>query len=89
MMVKQNVSAPDSAALVSIDNALLGGITIVTATSPYEIDIVISDTVMATLPTGGLVAGVQIELPDGTTEEVEMDQTFRVSGDVVRAVAAP
>jgi hypothetical protein len=89
MFVKRKTEDPDSAALAKIDNETpTGGISIVTATSPYEIDIKISDEVMATLPAGDLVAGIQIELPDGKTEEIEnIEWAFPVRADVVRRTA--
>lgn len=96
MMVKSSFDDADAAALVSIDNDLLGGITVVSPTAPIVIEIEIDDAVMATLPAGGsgnttrLVAGIQIELPDGTTEEIEnLDPSFYVRADIVRAVASP
>lgn len=97
MMVKSSFDDADAAALVSIDNDLLGGITIVSAVAPIVIEIEIGDSVMASLPTTGtgssatrFVAGIQIELPDGTTEEIEeLDPSFYVKADIVRAVASP
>ena len=96
MMIKERFSDADATALVSIDNDALGGITIVSPTAPIVIEIEIDDATMATLPAGGsgnttrLVAGIQIELPDGTTEEVEdLDPSFYVRADIVRAVASP
>lgn len=90
MMVKQFSSDSDEQAFVSIDNDELGGITIVTSTSPYVIEIEISDDVMATLPPKGLFAAIQIELPDGTTQEIDdLDPRFLVLADGVRATAQP
>lgn len=88
MMVKRHSADADEDALVSIDNDELGGISIITATSPYEIEITIADDVMALLPAKTLIAGIQIELPDGTTQELDdLDPDFEVSADIVRAVA--
>lgn len=88
MMVKRYSSDLDDDALVSIDNDQLGGITIVSATTPYEIDIEIADDVMAGLPVKTLYAGIQLELPDGTTQELDdLDPDFEVTADAVRATA--
>lgn len=91
MMIKRYASDADSEALVSIDSDALGGIEIITPTSPCRIRITIADDAMATLPAPkNLVAGIQVELPDGTTEEItNLDQTFPVRADVVRATASP
>lgn len=90
LMVKFRDSDRDSAALVRIDNDLLGGIAIVTATSPYEIDITITDNVMAKLPPQDLSIGIHLEMPDGTTAPVEkLDPKWTVQPHAVHVVGLP
>lgn len=91
MMVKLKNSDADADALISIDNDEIGGVTVISATSPAVIEIEIPDDMTADLPAPKrLFAGIQIELADGTTEEIEgIDQDFLVKADAVRAVASP
>jgi hypothetical protein len=96
MMIKAGRNDADAAALISLDNALLGGLTIISATAPITIGIAITDTALAAIPITGsssvvrLYANIQVELPDGTTEELDnIEDVFLVRSDIVRAVASP
>jgi hypothetical protein len=68
MKIKRRASDPDSAALVALDNADLGGLSVVGGGT--SILITIRDSVMASfLPVAGdtLSAGISVETPDGKT----------------------
>jgi hypothetical protein len=91
VMVKSSTVDADADALISVDNDELGGVTIINAASPHVIDVDFTDTQMATLPAPKNVKiGVQLEMSDGTTEELEeVALDWLVTADVIRGVASP
>jgi hypothetical protein len=86
-MVKRRHEDTDAQALLTLNNALLGGVTIVQPNAPSAlIRITPTAAQMAALPAKTLVAGIQIEPQVGDLEELDIDPTFIVRADVVRRV---
>jgi hypothetical protein len=85
VFVKQRLTDLDSNALLQLDNQSLGGVTIIAATTPYEIEVEVNAALMAALPAKEVFVAVQIEAQDGTVQEVEnLEQRMLVTADVVR-----